>query len=238
MNKDISFKAIALRSFVYKSNHRRIELITENNEIISALYYKRKKNSSFTVPISGVFYLTRTKDQYPYVIKDFDLVYDYNFIYKNFEKLNSYNIWANILKKIKDQGRYYNLLKASFSLLEHYDAKKIDILFLLSIIKEQGWSFNLYNCPLCNYKYLDIDIIYYNSNNLTNCCKNCSENTSNLYLPPNARKYLKLYHHQDITKVLDLEINDNTLTSIHRYLTRYVYFLLNGGINYDKFGML
>lgn len=220
--KNLKVKAFVLQSFNYLDNCKRLELISEDNQVISALYYKSKKAQVLPVPSMGIYYLTKNKEQSPYTIKEVDIQEDYEFIYKDLSILKTYQSWVVLLNKIKDKTFLFDTLTLCTLYLKDYNNQKVNIFFHLNLLMILGYSFDLYTCPICSKEYKDDQMLYYNFNLLTNCCSNCSNNKDYLYLPKGARKYLKLFLEYEAKEVFNIDIKDEILNSINNYMIRYV----------------
>ncbi len=118
--------------------------------------------------------------------------------------------------KQNDNKEIYNLLISSIEKIEDkYDPKVITNILEVKLLDYLGVSLNLDNCVKCGNK----NVITISSNAGGYVCKNCYKNEK--ILNAKALKMIRLYYYVDISKIIELKIEENTINEIDIFLKEY-----------------
>ncbi|MGD1822300.1 MAG: DNA repair protein RecO [Pleomorphochaeta sp.] len=228
MERNIVTQAIALHSRRDGVNNVNISLLSIDLGVITIRAFgaktSKKAPKAFRFQEGQFFiYFNPTKKQY--ILKDVNLIATHDGLLNDYSNISIASIMSEIiLKTYSDDSAYvYNLFTKSLDFLEDDSINKDIILiqFILRFIKNHGFFENFTNCPNCEKKYSDEEILYFSNTLSVPSCKNCS-NSSNMLLPPKARKYLSITLNMSIEDAINIKLYETTATRIKSYMIRWI----------------
>ncbi len=228
MQRDIITQAIVLHTRRDGINNINISLLSVDLGLIIVRSFGAKTSKKAPKAFrfqEGEFFLYYNPSKKQYILKDLNLISTHDNLFTNYTSIVTASIMSEIiLKTYSDDFSYiYNIFTKSLDLLEDDTVNKDVILlqFILRFIKSHGFFEDFLHCPSCDKIYEEDEVLYFLDSMSVPSCKNCS-NTSNMILPPKARKYLKITMEMNLEDAIGVKLFEATATRIKIYMIRWI----------------
>lgn len=232
MERNIITQAIVLHSRRDGVNNINLTLFSLDMGIITVRAFGAKTSKKAPKAFrfqEGQFFLYHNPTRKQYVLKDVKLISSHDGLSTEFSKICTASLLCEIvLKTYNDHLAFiYSLLTKSLDLLED-DSVSQDIIviqFILKIIIDHGFIEDFKHCPSCEKQYKDDEILYFCDSLNVPGCLNCS-NSSNMILPPKARKYLMFTQDLDLEEAIDVKLFEVTAARIKAYMIKWLVIII------------
>lgn len=228
MDRNIITQAIVLHSRRDGVNNTNLTLLSLDFGIITVRAFGAKTSKKAPKAFrfqEGQFFLYFNPTNKQYVLKDVTLISAHDLLLTDFSKICTASLLSEIiLKTYNDNLAFtYSLFTKSLDLLEDNSINEdiIVIQFILRILKDHGFFENLEYCPNCDKKYGEKEILYFSDSLTVPSCKNCS-NSSNMILPPKARKYLSITQNLNLEDAIEVPLFNTTASRIKAYMIKWI----------------
>ncbi|MDC7238435.1 MAG: DNA repair protein RecO [Sphaerochaetaceae bacterium] len=228
MDRNIVTQAIVLHSRRDGTNNVNLTLLSLDLGIITVRAFGAKTSKKAPKAFrfqEGQFFLYFNPTNKQYVLKDVNLIATHDLLSTEFSKICIASLLSEIiLKTYSDNLAFtYSLFTKSLDLLEDNSINEdlIVIQFILKLIKDHGFYEDFEYCPNCEKKYEEDEILYFSNSLTVPSCKNCS-NSSNMILPPKARKYLIITQNLDLEEAIAVLLYKTTAQRIKSYMIRWI----------------
>ncbi len=228
MERNIITQAIVLHSRRDGVNNNNLTILSLDLGIITVRSFGSKTSKKAPKAFrfqEGQFFIYYNPTNKQYILKDVNLISSHDLISTEFSKILNASLMSEIiLKTYTDNLAFtYNLFTKCLDLLEDNSINEdiIIIQFILRIIKDHGFIEDLLHCPSCDKMYTNDEIIYFSDSLTVPSCKNCS-NSSNMVLPPKARKYLNLSLSVNVEEAITIKLFDSTASRIKAYMIKWM----------------
>lgn len=229
MIRNITAKAVLLRQHRVGEIHKRVDLVTEESGIISAMahgaYKTRSKLSGITDPFSyALVYLYFDPVKSTYKITDIVVEDDFNNLRGNLQKYYYASLAAElVLKSFGGGEQIHELFHLLVAALQHLnDAQETGALYILiqflwRYIRLLGFLPPVDHCGKCG-KVIETDqAAYYYRREGTFVCRDCCKETDPT-LMPGAKAYLLHTTERDMGTVLNVSLDKKALDELKNLL--------------------
>ena len=215
-------KGIVIKEIAYKETSKIIEVFTEDEGIISIMAKgaKRIKSPLF----SGSSYLSYgefciyQKNNIS-TLKSVDVINSFKNIMKDVVKISASSYIVSLVTQVYKQnaktGIYDLLLSGLIKINDGINTLGIVNIIETKLLVYLGLNLHLDNCAICGGN----DIVNISLDYSGYLCSNCTKN----HLNPKALKLIKIYKTIDINKIDKLDVGDNLLFPINKFLDEYYY---------------
>ncbi len=232
MDRDIITQAIVLHSRRDGVNNMNLTLLSLDLGLINVRAFGAKTSKKAPKAFrfqEGQFFLYHNPTKKQYILKDVKLISDHDLISTEFSKVVCASLMSEILLKtyIDNFAFSYNLFTKCLDLLEDSTINEDIILiqFILRMIKDHGFFEDFNHCPSCDKRYETDEILYFSDSLSVPSCKDCS-NSSNIILPPKARKYLSYTLDLDLEDAIKVKLFESTAQRIKAYMIRWITVII------------
>lgn len=232
MERNFCTQAIVVKTRKVGDNNKNLTLLSVDDGLIEVRSFNsrssRKAPKAFQFQ-EAQFFLYNNPVKNEYSLKDLKLISDHQDLRNDYYSIIDASIMCEFILKTgcDDMCFAYKLLTTSFDFLEDKDVDNelVVIQFILRIIKEHGLFENFTNCPICNKRYEEKEILGFTSALNCPCCSSC-ENLTNMVLPPGARKYLNLTLDLNFEDAINIKLNEITRKRIKGYMIRWACHII------------
>ena len=249
MERNLTTSAIVLRSRRWGDLHRRITIISAELGIVDVLAYgarKGKLSGRIDQFLHGRFYLYHNPVRGDYSVIDVEPIVSGDRIRNDLKRTYAASVMAELILKMNggDYVSLFALLASAFALLDREDGAAVDrivIQFIWKLVEISGIAPNLLNCPVCDKRYLDDEVLFFNTAIHAPCCRLCSDvdaQSGEMALGPGARKYLVFTNGLPISDAVRVPLSDAANERIKLYMLRYASIAAGGGLKTLSGGLL
>ncbi len=249
MERNIVTKAVVLKSRRWGDLHRMITLATADLGMIDAIAYgarKGKLSGRVDLFLVGVFYLYHNPVRNDYSIVDVEPMVTSENVRNDLKRMYLASFIAELVLKMHggDSGSLFNLLGQTYSLLEMPQTCPTDVViiqFIWRLIEILGLTPDLIDCPVCERKYADDEILFFNTAIHAPCCGNCADvdvQGGEMALGPGARRYLVFTSAMELQEAVGVPLSETATQRIRLYMLRYASNIAGGGLKSLAGGLL
>jgi len=228
VDRNIVIQAIVLHTRRDGVNNTNLTLLSLDLGIITVRAFGAKTSKKAPKAFrfqEGQFFLYHNPTKSQYVLKDVNLICDHDLISTQFSRVINASLMSEIiLKTYCDNLAFtYDLFAKCLDLLEDNSINEdlIIIQFVLRLIKDHGFFEDFKHCPSCNKLYLDDEVLYFSDSLSVPSCNDCS-NSSNMILPPKARKYLSITQDLNLEEAIKVQLFETTASRIKTFMLRWI----------------
>lgn len=242
MDRDSKGLGIVIKSDDARSSDRLISILTPDRGILKAYAYGARKSIrgiKAALYTEGNFSLYQKGENGPLSLKDIDVISTHEYIYSNLERISIASLFSEIVIKGQDPDALcYGIFVDSIDGLESHNPELVGAVFLLKYLKWAGLSGNWRECPLCSRSYIPDEVLGFSLSEKVAVCSDCDTSGMSNILPMNARLFCARVLELKTKEALFLNISDEQIHRIFRYLVRTLSLVFPTSINTIESGIL
>ena len=241
MERNVTSRAIVLHSRKQSQMNRRLTLLTVDFGLIEAISYGSAK--SMRAPKANVFtnatvYLYYNPVRDHYTLKDVAVIESNEHLRSDITLTYRGLFMAELIMKTHggESALEYELLGQGLTLLKSGVADRVLIQFVLRFAQILGVHTDYETCPVCSRRYRDDEMLGFAADLLSPCCSECG--STDLFLPPGARRYVKLTSTLDYLESLNVPLSGAATARIKGYALSYARLLAQMPLKTLQSGLL
>lgn len=229
MDRNESGLAIVINTEKVGESDRLVTLLSPTFGLIKVKIHaasKSKKVVKAPLYIEGNFNLYHNRERKNYSLVDITPIALHDEISNDYNKVIIAAMFSELIMVLKgsDYEASYSLYSQSLDYLcdDNVEAKTVAVQFLIKFLQIFGLSTDYINCPLCDKKYKDDEILGFSTLENVPCCQNCDNINMQFVLPPNARAYIAASLNSPFNKGMQFSISSRQRDRVLNYLIKYV----------------